>query len=79
MFLCVVGGQRENKWNICEIADGIRQRLLENFSYLSGTTIHVDPATASGECCHIRPENVGKDRTMEQKQKQKQKLNVQPG
>ena len=62
-----------------KIADGIRQRLLENFSYLSGTTIHVDPSTASGECCHIRPENLGKDRTMEQKQKQKQKLNAQPG
>jgi len=59
-----------------EIADGIRQRLLENFSYISGTTIHVDPATASGECCHIRPENVGKNRTMEQKQKQKQKTHM---
>lgn len=35
-----------------EIANSIREKLLENFSYLSGTTIHVDPLTASGESCH---------------------------
>ncbi len=35
-----------------DIANAIREKLLENFSYLSGTTIHVDPLTASGECCH---------------------------
>lgn len=40
-----------------EIANAIREKLLENFSYLSGTTIHVDPLTASGECCHCGPEN----------------------
>lgn len=40
-----------------EIANAIRVKLLENFSYLSGTTIHVDPLTASGECCHCGPEN----------------------
>ncbi|WP_292375206.1 cation diffusion facilitator family transporter [Methanosarcina sp. UBA411] len=40
-----------------EIANAIREKLLENFSYLSGTTIHVDPLTASGECCHCEPEN----------------------
>lgn len=40
-----------------EIANAIRVKLLENFSYLSGTTIHVDPLTASGECCHCEPEN----------------------
>lgn len=40
-----------------EIANAIREKLLENFSYLSGTTVHVDPLTASGECCHCGPEN----------------------
>jgi cation diffusion facilitator family transporter len=40
-----------------EIANVIREKLLENFSYLSGTIIHVDPLTASGECCHCGPEN----------------------
>ena len=40
-----------------EIANSIREKLLENFSYLSGTTIHVDPLTASGECCHCGPED----------------------
>jgi len=40
-----------------EIANAIREKLLENFSYLSSTTIHVDPLTASGECCHCGPEN----------------------
>jgi cation diffusion facilitator family transporter len=39
-----------------KIANAIREKLLENFSYLSGTTIHVDPITASGECCHCRSE-----------------------
>lgn len=40
-----------------EIANAIREKLLESFSYLSGTTIHVDPLTASGECCHCGPES----------------------
>lgn len=40
-----------------EIANAIREKLLENFSYLSGTTIHVDPLTASGESCHCGHEN----------------------
>jgi len=40
-----------------EIANSIREKLLENFSYLSGTTIHVDPLTASGESCHCGHEN----------------------
>ncbi|MGA9189511.1 MAG: cation transporter dimerization domain-containing protein, partial [Methanosarcina sp.] len=40
-----------------EIANSVREKLLENFSDLSGTTIHVDPLTASGECCHCGPEN----------------------
>ncbi|MDW5552245.1 cation diffusion facilitator family transporter [Methanosarcina sp.] len=40
-----------------EIANSIREKLLENFSYLSGTTIHVDPLTASGECCHYGSDN----------------------
>lgn len=43
-----------------EIANAVREKLLENFTYLSGTTIHVDPLTASGECCHCGPENEGK-------------------
>ncbi|PAV10824.1 cation transporter [Methanosarcina spelaei] len=40
-----------------EIANAIREKLLENFSYLSGTTIHVDPLTASGESCHCGHKN----------------------
>jgi len=40
-----------------EIANAIREKLLENFSNLSGTTIHVDPLTASGESCHCGHEN----------------------
>lgn len=40
-----------------EIANSVREKLLENFSYLSSTTIHVDPLTASGECFHYGPEN----------------------
>ncbi len=40
-----------------EIAGAIREKFLETSSYLSVTTIHVDPLTASGECCHCRPEN----------------------
>lgn len=40
-----------------EIANAVREKLLDNFSYLSGTTIHVDPITASGECCHCVPES----------------------
>ena len=43
-----------------EIANAVREKLLENFSYLSGTTIHVDPLTASGECCHCVSEGEGK-------------------
>ena len=43
-----------------EIANAVREKLLENFTYLSGTTIHVDPLTASGECCHCGPESEGK-------------------
>ncbi|MCQ1536566.1 cation transporter [Methanosarcina sp. KYL-1] len=50
-----------------EIAGAVRQKLLENFSYLSGTTIHVDPLTASGECCHLGPENTGKNGSVKQK------------
>ncbi len=42
-----------------EIANAVREKLLENFSYLSGTTIHVDPLTASGECCHCGSEGEG--------------------
>lgn len=57
-----------------EIANSIREKLLENFSYLSGTTIHVDPLTASGECCHCIPENSEMKR-----RKQKYILNVYPG
>jgi cation diffusion facilitator family transporter len=56
-----------------EIANAVREKLLENFSYLSGTTIHVDPLTASGECCHCVPENLEKRRG-----KQKRILNVYP-
>ena len=41
-----------------EIANAIREKLLESFSYLSGTIIHVDPVTASGECFHCEPESV---------------------
>jgi len=41
-----------------EIANTIREKLMENFSYLSGTTIHVDPLTASGECYHYGFENL---------------------
>lgn len=41
-----------------EIANAIREKLLENFSYLSGTTIHVDPITASGESYHCLPETL---------------------
>ena len=40
-----------------EIANAMRGKLLENFSYLSSTIIHVDPLTASGECCHCGPDN----------------------
>ncbi|AKB50336.1 Cobalt-zinc-cadmium resistance protein [Methanosarcina barkeri str. Wiesmoor] len=40
-----------------EIANAIREKLLENFSYLSGTTIHVDPLTASGESYHYGSES----------------------
>jgi cation diffusion facilitator family transporter len=43
-----------------EIANAIREKLLENFSYLSGTTIHVDPLTASGESYHCLPETLEK-------------------
>ena len=37
-----------------KIADGIRQKLIETFSYITGTTVHMDPLTASGECCHFQ-------------------------
>ncbi|KKG02757.1 cation diffusion facilitator family transporter [Methanosarcina mazei] len=57
-----------------EIANAVREKLLENFSYLSGTTIHVDPLTASGECCHCVPAGPEK-----RKGKQKRILNVYPG
>jgi len=57
-----------------EIANAVREKLLDNFSYLSGTTIHVDPLTASGECCHCVPENLEK-----KKGKQKHILNFNPG
>jgi cation diffusion facilitator family transporter len=55
-----------------EIANAVREKLLENFSYLSGTTIHVDPLTASGECCHCMPE-------IPEKRNEKHVLNVYPG
>ncbi|WP_011307122.1 cation diffusion facilitator family transporter [Methanosarcina barkeri] len=45
-----------------EIASVIREKLLENFFYLSGTTIHVDPLTASGESCHCGHKNLEKIR-----------------
>ncbi|OED11872.1 MULTISPECIES: cation diffusion facilitator family transporter [Methanosarcina] len=45
-----------------EIANAIREKLLENFFYLSGTTIHVDPLTASGESCHCGHKNLEKIR-----------------
>lgn len=38
-----------------EIGDTIREKLLEDYSYISETTIHVDPLTASGEHFHCRP------------------------
>ncbi len=57
-----------------EIANAVREKLLENFSYLSGTTIHVDPVTASGECCHCGPESPKR-----RSGKQKRVLNVYPG
>jgi len=57
-----------------EIANAVREKLLENFSYLSGTTIHVDPITASGECCHCVPVSLEK-----RQGKQKHILNVYPG
>jgi cation diffusion facilitator family transporter len=56
-----------------EIANSVREKLLENFSYLSGTTIHVDPLTASGECFHCEPGNPRKKNG-----KQKHILNVYP-
>ena len=56
-----------------EIANAVREKLLDNFSYLAGTTIHVDPLTASGECCHCVPES------LEKKGKQKLILSVYPG
>ncbi|NLO30699.1 MAG: cation transporter [Methanosarcina mazei] len=40
-----------------EIASAVEKKLLENFSYLSDTTIRVDPLKASGECCHSGTEN----------------------
>jgi divalent metal cation (Fe/Co/Zn/Cd) transporter len=40
-----------------EIANAIREKLLENFTYFSGTIIHMDPITASGECFHCGPDN----------------------
>jgi cation diffusion facilitator family transporter len=58
-----------------EIANAIREKLLENFSYLSGTTIHVDPLTASGECCHCVPERLENNR----RGKQKRVLGFYPG
>ncbi|AAM04244.1 TPA: cation transporter [Methanosarcina acetivorans] len=57
-----------------EIANAVREKLLENFSYLSGTTIHVDPVTASGECCHCGSESPDK-----RLGRQKRVLNVYPG
>ena len=40
-----------------EIANAVEEKLLENFSYLSSTTIRVDPLKASGECRHSRTES----------------------
>ncbi|WP_440945725.1 cation diffusion facilitator family transporter [Methanosarcina sp. T3] len=57
-----------------EIANAVREKLLENFSYLSGTTIHVDPVTASGECCHC-----GSGSPEKKRGRQKRVLNVYPG
>lgn len=38
-----------------EIANAIRGKLLKNLPHLSGTTIHVDPSIAPGECFHFVP------------------------
>ena len=38
-----------------EIANAIREKLLKNLPHISGTTIHVDPSTAPGECFHFVP------------------------
>ncbi|WP_440954558.1 cation diffusion facilitator family transporter [Methanosarcina sp. Mfa9] len=38
-----------------EIGDAIRAKLMENFPYVSGTIIHIDPLTASGEHFHCSP------------------------
>ncbi len=42
-----------------EIASAVEKKLLENFSYLSDTTIRVDPPlkASGGECCHSGTEN----------------------
>ncbi len=35
-----------------DVANRVRHRLLHNLQFLSGVTIHVDPANASGEKHH---------------------------
>lgn len=47
-----------------QIADEIRKKLLETFSFIAVTTVHVDPSTASGECCHFGYENEGKNKSV---------------
>ncbi|WP_410510310.1 cation transporter dimerization domain-containing protein [Methanosarcina hadiensis] len=38
-----------------EIANTTREKLLKDLPHISGTTIHVDPSTAPGECFHFVP------------------------
>jgi cation diffusion facilitator family transporter len=44
-----------------EIAKEVRHQLLHHLRYLSTATIHIDPATASGEEYHRIPEHVHGD------------------
>ena len=44
-----------------EIAKEVRHQLMHRLSYLSGTTIHVDPSRASGEEHHVMGEHAHGD------------------
>lgn len=44
-----------------KIALDVRHELLHHLQYLSGVTLHVDPATASGEAHHQISEHVHDD------------------
>jgi len=44
-----------------ELANEVRHHLLEHLPYLSNATIHVDPATASGEQYHSMPAHAHDD------------------